>query len=206
MMIETLNTLNRTVKELGVAYFGRPSGSYIQDANGERLTGQTFVDLLRTGIEAGRVENVTEEIPAYAKSSGCQYFRFEIPADLEAYQGADILGRLDVDLDGLRVQEASHKGRDGSPIPEIVTSEIKPLRVDFGHFIVGEHKGEDFIFTAHPGEVLPANPIAGMDQVPADTWATLRIVHDGDTGEATLVSSSAILSTIPQLQTVKLAG
>ena len=140
MMIETLN---RTVKELGAAYFGRPSGSYIQDANGERVAGQTFVDLLETCIKAERFEDVTEEIPAYAKSSGCKYYRFEIPEDFEAYQGAGILGRLDVDLDGLRVQEASHKNHDGSPIPEIVTSEIKPLRVDFGHFIVGEHKGEE---------------------------------------------------------------
>lgn len=203
MMIEILN---RTVKELGAVHFGRPSGSYIQDANGERVTGQTFVDLLKTCIEAGSFEDVTEEIPAYAKIPVCQYYRFEIPADLEAYQGADILGRLDVDLDGLRVQEASHKGRDGSPIPEIVTSDLKPLRVDFGHFIVGPDNGNLVIWTAHPGEVLPANPIAGMDQIPADTWDTLRIVHDGDTGEATLISSSAILSTIPQLQTVKLAG
>ena len=204
-----LEILERTVDKLGLGHFSQPSGSYIQEKDGTRIAGKSFVELLEWALETGRFEEVTNEVPTFKKPKGnfgnCQYFRFEMPPEVEAFQGADMLIDLDVDLDTLRIQESNHPAQDGSPIPEIVTTEIEPRRVNFGHIIVGDFDGGRAVWTAHPGEVLPATPIEGIDQVPADTWGTLQIVH-GDSGEPTLTTPTAIVSTLSMHQTIKLAG
>ena len=96
-----LEILERTVDKLGLAHFARPSGSYIQEKDGTRIAGKSFVELLEWALETGRFEEVTNEVPTFKKPKdnfgNCQYFRFEMPPEVEAFQGADMLVDLDVD-------------------------------------------------------------------------------------------------------------
>ena len=131
-----------TVATLGADHFGRPSGSGI--------TGMSTGDVV-SFLSSTEMVDVTDDLADDCKGPGCSYYRFEIPAYMEAYQAALLLEDIPAEkLQSVRIQ-IGHHGK-----PELVCDAIDKVRVNYGHMIVGTTlQGKDVVYTWYPGDVTP---------------------------------------------------
>ena len=131
--------IDTTIEMLGIDHFRRPAGSEIE--------GVGPADIVAHLMEA-ELTDVTEETPDDCKGDGCTYFRFVLPRP--GVQAIALLEELsEEELATVRVQ----KGHHGNV--EFVSDVIEPTSVDFGHVVVGPHKGEQVIYTWFPGKITP---------------------------------------------------
>ena len=133
--------VEQTVATLKADHFGRPAGSGI--------TGMGTGDII-SFLSSTEMVDVTDTLADDCKGPGCSYYRFEIPANMEAYQAAVLLEDIPADkLQSIRVQIGHHGN------PELVCDAIGKVRVNHGHMIVGKHEGKDVVYTWYPGDVTP---------------------------------------------------
>jgi hypothetical protein len=157
------DAITRTVEMKGVAYFGRPTGSYILDGNDKKLSAASYLTYLRGSVPCAT--EITDEVEATGCRFGpCRYFSLPIDGSLRGYEAACQVKDLpQAELREVRLTAKMHEVTEVDGVIlggyELVAPGIQPTPTDYSVIIIGPHEGDVFVYTWHPGRVMPTGQV-----------------------------------------------
>jgi hypothetical protein len=148
----------------GPGYLIRPAGSYVEGQPRDAIDPSKGLDIARW-LQSLNWTEVTDRVRADGAGFGeVRYFEGIVAPSTRAYEAVCLWKDLPKELQStVKVVEAHHKNRDGSPRYELVTQAIRPQPTNIISIAVG-HKDSPMadpdesgavVYTWYPGKVTP---------------------------------------------------